>query len=234
VLECDFCDAIYFLAKDFVNHHHKWHRCKLCKHTKDHVQSAKKDRLPRSGWGCGFCIHFSTDWKERCDHIAHHFEKENLDMKSWHHSRVIYSLLKRPVVQKEWAKILQSQPHINTSFSWNKHSTGRVDGYPENGATPKLQDRLEYYRSGDDAAALAQLAFEKIIYPPSPPRVPRKDYSENRHNATIDDVLNDRTAWNNLIGTILEEGFLPTDLNFNYGYDEMSEEAFGLEFNGCQ
>ncbi len=149
-------------------------------------------------------------------------------MSDWLHSRVIYSLLQRPVIHREWLKILQSQPHVNPYFAWNQHSTGRVDGYPENGADPQLQDLLEYFGSNDDAAALAQLAFRKVVHPSCPPPVPRKDYKDH-HNATLQELMDDTESWNKFMSTIPEDDLLPTnvcDMEFS-----MAKNAFEQQYN---
>ncbi|RMZ66226.1 Zinc finger C2H2 [Pyrenophora seminiperda CCB06] len=174
MFRCDLCPAIYFLEKDFATHHVQSHRCAPCGdntrcNKKAHVMSARKRRMTRTGWGCGFCCHFSSDWTERCNHIAYHVEKEGLTISKWYHSMVILSLLQRPDLCYEWIGLLRSaQPRI-TSCSWNQHSTGRVEGYPESNPTPQLQDYLEYFCPDQDAAALAQLAFDKMVKTNGPP-----------------------------------------------------------------
>ena len=74
---CGLCDHIYFLAKDYTKHHATAHRCTSCAEVgsgrkKIHALSARRRRMTRTGWGCGFCVHFSNEWGERCDHVARH------------------------------------------------------------------------------------------------------------------------------------------------------------------
>ncbi|KAF2625469.1 hypothetical protein BU25DRAFT_112954 [Macroventuria anomochaeta] len=222
VFRCNLCSAVYFLEKDFLYHHDTRHNCETCQR-EGHSEAAKQKRQSRSGWGCGFCTHFSSDWRERCNHVAQHFERDNKTMKNWRQSNVIHSLLQRPAIRMEWGRILQSQPQLG-DFGWNPHDTGRVEGYPENNAKPHLQDRLEYFRSGDDAAALAQLAFQQIAFPSCPPRAPRKDYKDH-HTATLQGLMDNTESWNQFMSTIVEDDLLPTnvcDLNIS-----IIDDAFG-------
>lgn len=209
VFRCSLCSAKYFLEKDFHHHHKTRHNCETC-HRDEHQEAAKQERQRRTGWGCGFCTHFSTDWRERCNHVAQHFEKDCKTMQDWRHSDVILSLLQRPAIKVAWCKILHSQPQLRTDFGWNQHNTGRVEGYPENDAKPHLQDLLEYYRSSDDAAALAQLAFEKIAFPSCPPPAPRKDYKDH-HTTSLQSLMDDQASWNLLMSTIPEDDIPPTN-----------------------
>lgn len=217
---CGLCTAIYFLEKDFLYHHETRHHCETC-YRDGHLDAAKHDRRTRTGWGCGFCTYFSTSWKDRCNHVAQHFERDGKTMKDWHQTDVILSLLQRPAIKTEWVKILQLQPQLRDDFGWNKHSTERVEGYPENGKMPHLQDRLEYFTTGDDAAALAQLAFSKIAFPSRPPQAPRKDYEEY-HTATIQPVIHERVSWNRFTTTVPEDPILPESMRqfeFDFGFN---------------
>ncbi|KAF2127371.1 hypothetical protein P153DRAFT_368677 [Dothidotthia symphoricarpi CBS 119687] len=236
MFKCDLCNAIYFLEKDFVHHHVKCHRCQMC-FEKGHVQSSKKLRRKRTAWGCGFCVHLSTSWKDRCEHVAQHFETKGVDMSKWLHSYVIYSLLQQPPILREWNKILEKKRHFNPTFGWNQHSTGRVEGYPESNPTPHLQDLLEYYTPNQDAAALACLAYKKAVkrkeLPKSPgaPPVPPKDYGSIRA-PPLQDAMKDRFSrsnWNLIESTIQEDPELPTDVCM-LDYDLMNE-AFHHEFD---
>lgn len=213
---CNLCSAIYFLEKDFLYHHETRHHCETCSR-EGHLEVAKQDRQTRTGWGCGFCMHFSTNWRDRCNHIAQHFEKDSKTMKDWRQSVVIQSLLQRPAIRAEWCKILRSQPQLKADFGWNLHNTGRVEGYPENGATPHLQDCLEYHRPGDNAAALAQLAFEKIAFPSRPPQAPRKDYKDH-HTVTLQSLMDQPESWNQLMSTIPGDDLPPKNV-CEFGFD---------------
>lgn len=142
-------------------------------------------------------------------------------MKHWRQSVVILSLLQRPAIYKEWARVLQSQPHLSANLAWNLSTTGRVEGFPENGTKPHLQDLLEYYRPCDDAALLARIAFDKIAYSSSPPPVPLKDYKD--HHGVPLQVLMDRTeSWNRMMSTIQEDDSLPTNV-CDLGFDTLTD-----------
>src|SRR5690242_4817522 len=59
LFRCSLCSAIYFLEKDFIHHHETRHNCETCQRD-EHLEAAKQERQIRTGWGCGFCTHFST------------------------------------------------------------------------------------------------------------------------------------------------------------------------------
>lgn len=221
-LRCGLCRAIYFLEKDFLYHHETRHHCETC-YRDGHLEAAKHERKLRTGWGCGFCTHFSNSWRDRCNHIAHHFEKDGKTMKNWHQTNVILSLLQRPDIKAEWVNILQSQPQLRDDFGWNQSSTGRVEGYPDNGKTPHLQDLLEYFVSGDNATALAQLAFSKIAFPVQPPQAPQKD-TINRQYVTLQPITYNQTLWDHFTTTIRDDPILSEpvrecDLGFDFGFN---------------
>jgi len=207
--QCDLCSSIYFLDKDFVAHHKNSHRCISCADNvqcskKRHVQEARQQRRTRTGWGCGFCCHFSNDWTERCNHIARHLERGGNTVANWYHSMVIFSLLQRPAIQLEWNRLLKSTCEQQLTLAWNRHSTGRVEGYPETGDAPQLQDLLEYYTPDQDAALIAGLAFDKLV----PPPVPAKDSPMTPPNALNNDI------WELMSNTVVADTILPTDAEY--------------------
>ncbi|CAE7192997.1 hypothetical protein PTNB85_06331 [Pyrenophora teres f. teres] len=121
-------------------------------------------------------------------------------------SRVILSLLHRPDVYYEWMSLLRSsQPRI-TNCSWNQHSTGRVEGYPESNPKPQLQDYLEYFSPDQDAAALAQMAFDKMVKTTAPPPVPPKDY----RNTSLQNLTRQTESWTQFINSVVEDDISPT------------------------
>jgi hypothetical protein len=233
MFQCDLCPAIYFLDKDFSVHHMQSHRCAPCSgggcsnnnkwNKKTHALLARKKRRTRTGWGCGFCCHFSSDWTERCNHLAQHMEKEGRTYADWIHSNVIHSLLQRPAILYEWRKIVQGMQLHTVPCSWNQHSTGRVEGYPESNPIPQLQDYLEYFTPDQDPAALAQLAYRKLIVhskppraavvspqpqPPPPPSVPARD----RRQQTVQDLARDADQWTQFIKSIVDDDISPQDV----------------------
>lgn len=224
MFKCDLCAAIYFLDKDFSNHHIQSHRCASCNENiegskKRHAELARQQRLSRTGWGCGFCLHFSSDWNERCNHIAEHIEKGKKKAKDWHHSCVIHSLLQRPEVFYEWRKLLESKDPRITNFGWNLHSTGRVEGYPETNPHMQLQDALEYFPHSHSPENLAQLAYEKAVkrapqldqsalpLPPPPPVPPKDD-----HASLNADLTREIENWARFADSILTDEFIPLDV----------------------
>ncbi|KAF2018072.1 hypothetical protein BU24DRAFT_335351, partial [Aaosphaeria arxii CBS 175.79] len=155
---CDNCDKVYHLDKDFIHHHQKSHRCRTCAE-KQHLELARRKRKGRTGWGCGFCTKYHSDWTERCNHIAWHFEKNGDTMEKWKHSRVILSLLQQPYIWQEWMRLLDAKQETNPNFGWKKQKTGRAEGYPDSDRPPHLQDLLEFFEPGQDAAPIVKLAY---------------------------------------------------------------------------
>jgi hypothetical protein len=232
--QCDLCQAKYFLDKDFVTHHVQGHGCAHCSANtkcsiKKHVLEARKPRNPRTGWGCGFCYHFSINWTERCHHIAHHFDHEGKTMADWNHSAVIYSLLQRPVVLKEWNAILESKKRAFIGFGWDSQSTGRVEGYPDSTKTLQLQDALEYFTPGQDAAALAQNAYDLAVKKISrePPPVPPKD-CPIPHKATVHDMMRDTESLTQFARSIINDDQLPTGVT--YLEDGLLDDDWGKDW----
>jgi hypothetical protein len=246
MFECDLCLNVYFLEKDFIHHHQGSHRCQVCV-PKKHVEIARKKRVARTGWGCGFCAHFSKTWQERCNHISEHFEKKGHTMADWKHSRVIWSLLQRPEILQEWCHLLETKQRTRNPFSWKELTTGRSEGYPDTGAQPQLQDLLEFFPQSYDAAAIARLAFETglrvIELPEAPPPVPEKDqhlqqvpqrsiYPQSHHSVPILDAVYDPMSdmpTCNRLGPILEDPFQPTNV-VTLDYDALNA-AFNHTYN---
>ncbi|KAF2636026.1 hypothetical protein P280DRAFT_510803 [Massarina eburnea CBS 473.64] len=174
---CDLCPNIYFLDKDFVHHHQHSHRCRTCAEN-HHVDSARRVRRARTGWGCGFCSHFSADWTERCGHVGQHFEKDGLTMRDWHQTQVIFSLLQRPQILPLWNRLLEVKRRTASPFRWKPRSTGRVEGWPEKGGEPGLQDLLEFWRVGEAGEALVEMAFRLGLREKELPRLPEGEGEE--------------------------------------------------------
>ncbi|KAF2662159.1 hypothetical protein K491DRAFT_281778 [Lophiostoma macrostomum CBS 122681] len=156
--QCGLCRKAYFIDKDFAHHHQRRHSCQTCVENK-HIEVARSQRRARSGWGCGFCLRYDTDWLERCRHIARHF-KDGRTMDHWTQTQVILSLLEQPLIWTAWNHILASQEERDPSFSWSPDFTGRAEGYPDIDCVPQLQDLLEFFTPDQDAATLAGLAYE--------------------------------------------------------------------------
>ncbi|KAJ4357892.1 uncharacterized protein N0V89_002469 [Didymosphaeria variabile] len=247
MFECELCLNIYFLDKDFIHHHQGSHRCQVCV-PKRHVEMARRKRVARTGWGCGFCVHFSKSWSERCNHISEHFERRGNTMADWKHSRVIWSLLQRPEILQEWCRLLETKHRTKNPFAWKASTTGRSEGYPDTNTQPHLQDLLEFYTSSEDAAAIARLAFETGLrekkLPSIPPPVPEKDrypqqppqqstFPQSQHAAplfaAIYDPMTDMPAWNPLLGTIPEDPFQPANV-VTLDYDALNA-AFSHSYN---
>jgi hypothetical protein len=224
--QCDFCYAKYFLDKDFATHHEKSHGCLPCSGNtkcseKRHVRMARKQRTVRSGWGCGFCNHFTTNWTDRCNHIAFHFEEERKTMRDWKHSVVILSLIHRPAIFCEWEKILRSERRVFVSFWWDSACTSRVEGYPDSNKTLQLQDALEYFSPGQNATAVARWAYEQAtkkiargrLQSPEAPPVPPKDHRINR-KASLQEITKETESMTQFIQSIIADDILPTGVTF--------------------
>jgi hypothetical protein len=235
--QCDLCQAKYFLDKDFVNHHIQGHECAHCFasnkcSSKKHVEEARRPRKARTGWGCGFCYHFTQSWTERCNHIAHHFDTEGKTMTDWNHSSVIYSLLQRPAVLIKWNAVLESKRRAFIGFGWDPESTARVEGYPDSNQTLQLQDALEFFTPDQDAAALARKAFvlavTKVARQSSEiaPPVPPKDYRVN-HKASLQDIMKETESWTQFVKSIINDDQLPT------GVTHIEKDTLDDDFNFC-
>jgi hypothetical protein len=220
--QCDICYAKYFLDKDFVTHHVQAHSCVPCYANtkcsqKKHVQESRRKRKVRTGWGCGFCYHFSTSWTERCNHIANHFDHDHKTMADWSHSVVIYSLLQRPIVVDEWNALLESMKRPFKGFAWDVHSTGRVEGYPDSSRLPRLQDALEYFHHNKDAAALTRKAYDLAVKSIArenqevPPPVPPKNDRTN-HKASLQDLTKDTESVTQFLNSIINDDLLPSNV----------------------
>ncbi|KAF2027792.1 hypothetical protein EK21DRAFT_71043 [Setomelanomma holmii] len=227
--QCDNCASKYFLDKDFVKHHVEAHACAACRGNpnspqknseKRHVQQARHPRRTRTGWGCGFCYHFSASWTERCNHVAAHFESGEI-MADWKHSSVIYSLLRRPSIEAQWNKLLQSKQRNFIGFGWDPTITSRVAGYPDSNQTLQLQDELEYFTSNQDAASLVQKAFDlatkKVArmsidkaLPPVPPPIPPRNLYRIEDEHFYSDMLKETEPWKHFASSVLNDDFLPS------------------------
>ncbi|KAF2002608.1 hypothetical protein P154DRAFT_573809 [Amniculicola lignicola CBS 123094] len=157
--QCPNCKKAYFLDKEFVDHHQKSHKCQTCTEQR-HVDQVRRRLKGRTHWGCGFCPRLDTDWTERCNHVASHFEKGNT-IEDWKHSQVILSLLQQPLIRDEWMRLIRSKQEAKPRFGWSKHTTGRAEGYPYNDCAPQLQDLLEYFTPDQDAQSIVELAYNR-------------------------------------------------------------------------
>ncbi|KAF2827007.1 kinase-like protein [Ophiobolus disseminans] len=175
-------------------------------------------RISRTGWGCGFCYHFNADWNERFHHITRHFTEESKTVGDWNSSVVIYSLLQRPVILAAWTIILVSIPRKFIGFGWNQASMSAGEQKPysrqrivyrnpydpmESSALISLQDLLERFTPDQDAAALAQLAFDQAVTKvaretDSGPPVPPKDFDINRRQSS-QDIMKDTEDLSDLL-----------------------------------
>jgi hypothetical protein len=151
-------------------------------------------------------------------------------MADWNHSAVIYSLLQRPEILVQWNDILQNQskgkPFIG--FGWDPNTTRRVEGFPDSDPTPQLQDKLEYFTLDEDAAALAQDAYDHALK-----KVARSvknadgdadgktigtgSYKGTTNMAARSDTVIDREelrkesdSWRDFVRSMVEDDFLPS------------------------
>jgi hypothetical protein len=135
-------------------------------------------RRSRTGWGCGFCSHFTADWPERRSHLAYHFDHEARTMSDWNHSVLILSLLRRPVLLVEWNQRVARESHPIIGFGWDPETTSsskhedinppNLIGYEKEDYTGSdhsrsLQEALGTYTPNQDAAALANAAFSLTV-----------------------------------------------------------------------
>jgi hypothetical protein len=234
--DCDLCSAKYFIDKDFVTHHMQAHGCVPCSMTesrKEHAQQSRRQRTTRSGWGCGFCSHFSSNWTERCNHIASHVNTEGKTIADWNHSSVIYSLLQRPEILKAWNTVLESKQGIFIGFGWDPEITGRVEGYPDTTQVLQLQDALEFFNPTQNTALLARKAFDLAVtkvdrnYSGAPPPVLLKDNSI-QHKARSRDITEETESWSQFVRSIFLDDVTPAA---NRALDDGTNSWFDKNFS---
>jgi hypothetical protein len=151
-------------------------------------------------------------------------------MANWNHSAVIYSLLQRPAILVEWNALLSVRKRTFIGFGWDAQTTARVDGYPDSNNALQLQDALEYYTSDQNAAALAQYAFDlavkKIARERTPPPVPPKD---NNDKPSLGDITKEMESMTQFINDIIDDKRSPTGVTFLE--DGALDDAFDSWFN---
>jgi hypothetical protein len=133
-------------------------------------------------------------------------------MEQWNHSSVIYSLLQRPAILREWNAILERKKRAFIGFGWDQQSTGRVEGYPDSNPTLQLQDELEFFTPYHNAAALARKAFDLAVTkvdrghpdvaPPVPPKP--KDYRV-KHKASLQDIMKDTQSLQQIVRSMVND-----------------------------
>ncbi|KAF2102936.1 hypothetical protein NA57DRAFT_52478 [Rhizodiscina lignyota] len=160
--KCPDCNLDQLWSRNQFKQHHKGaHNCENCPHADTCMISLRK----RTAWGCGFCYALHTDWEERCQHVAQHFDKGMLK-KDWKHSSVIWGLLHQPDIHPTWRTFMVQKhgqrPNPKPSFKWDKATTGR--SHPdEKGQRTRLQDLLEYGGEPRDIQTIVQKAYEEGI-----------------------------------------------------------------------
>ncbi|XTI85884.1 hypothetical protein V2W45_1232108 [Cenococcum geophilum] len=83
----------------------------------------------KNAFGCGFnhCKMVCYSWKERCDHVAGHMQKENKTPSDWCYSNVIRNLLRQRNIQEISKRVLEQfcqQKKIDRSrLSWLPSNT---------------------------------------------------------------------------------------------------------------
>ncbi|TVY49581.1 hypothetical protein LOCC1_G000523 [Lachnellula occidentalis] len=85
-----------------------------------HRDPTKKKRA----WGCGFCGACSFTWDGRINHIAEHYEKQNVSVWQWSPSLVVKGLLRQFSpdfkVSEAWKALVGSTPNSDRSLEWSK------------------------------------------------------------------------------------------------------------------
>lgn len=160
-------------------------------------------------------------------------------MEDWNHSSVIYSLIQRPTILREWNAVLERKKRTFIGFGWNPQTTGRVEGYPDSNPTLQLQDALEFFTPNGNPAALARKAFDLAVTkvdreipdvaPPVPPKP--KDY-RIKHKASIQDITRDTESWTQFVRSIVNDDQLPTNVTLleNGALDDDPSSWFDASF----
>ena len=112
--QCPDCNACFHVETQFTRHHKINHSCQHC----NHANKAKMELPRKVAWGCGFCIVSLTSWKDRCDHIAAHFEAGKVK-DDWKFTNVVLGLLKMSTAWKLYITELHGpRPAKMPPFSW--------------------------------------------------------------------------------------------------------------------
>ncbi|KFA47458.1 hypothetical protein S40293_02117 [Stachybotrys chartarum IBT 40293] len=145
------CNRSFWGSNSFNQHHKQCHGCKTCPHAEKVVKFLRK----RKYWACGFCSALHPARERHVEHVARHFES-GLTKGEWMHSRVVYGLLRQPLIHEAWDALVASKQSEcegrRPQFSWHPSKTGRAQGFLEKENPGQLQDLLEFF-SGDEGEA---------------------------------------------------------------------------------
>ncbi|KAH8886340.1 hypothetical protein GQ53DRAFT_628985, partial [Thozetella sp. PMI_491] len=156
---CPSCDWGFWSATIFNRH-------PCCATTRLHAYHVVQYTTRKTAWACGFCAAFLPTRDRYFDHVTRHYEAGSTKA-HWNHSHVIYGLLHQPRVHTAWEKLLTARYGDLSSqralvFKWDPESTGRAQGFHENGNPGKLQDLLEFFdEAKDDEHLLTTLAHDQ-------------------------------------------------------------------------
>ena len=136
---------------------------------------------------------------------------------------VIYSLLQRSALLAEWEVIVHRAPRHFIGFGWDRSSIAAAEKRPLNRLSLlyrnveghfalSLQDALECFTPDQDAAALAQRAFNRAVKKTTrgeqPPPVPPKDYPV-KHRASLEAIKEETESWMQFVQSITDDDELP-------------------------
>ncbi|KAF4636922.1 hypothetical protein G7Y89_g1153 [Cudoniella acicularis] len=171
---CVFCNAFKPNRNEITLHLVKNHKINECTNKvhenrkwgrkdklKQHLQQVHKLEEGAVGWepwqrearkkwafGCGFCGGCFSTWEERLNHIAEHYEKQNVNNRRWSSSLVVTGLLK------------QVHQDFNVLGAWNALAgVAPIDGllHWSREDASNLRRKLEYHEATPEA--LAREAF---------------------------------------------------------------------------
>lgn len=149
--QCPLCDRSFNSKRKFSTHHSRDHACgpeAEC----DHHTQAQKALPSKKAFGCGFqsCEQVLYSWRERCDHVAKHFEDGGVEQ-NWQYSVMIRNLLRQDHLKGPWKQLLdmgQGHREKGPQLVWREEYT------------QDLRERLEW-GGFDDTTELLQSLYQR-------------------------------------------------------------------------
>ncbi|KAF2459391.1 hypothetical protein BDY21DRAFT_189794 [Lineolata rhizophorae] len=168
IWRCRDCNHEFPAQRRFQEHHRNLHRCEQCSNpSRSGPSGQRQSALVCSGvfvvetskekvWACGFCKQLFSSWKDRCEHIAYHFDKEELSMSEWDHSGVVLLLLSQDALARYWRIHLQNKDGHESSgwptFSWDVRDVMALCSRLERGPTLESSEIWDIIRRTYDKA----------------------------------------------------------------------------------
>jgi hypothetical protein len=156
ICQGDDCDKVFTKESVYHEHHVEAHECRVSAEDLEN----KRPLPSKRSWACGFdrCKGVFSDWEERCDHVAAHFEGlARLDdatqqPSEWKYTNVLRNLLRQPDI-KEGYKRMMVKLHGDDKVFWPK-----MKWQVENSS--ELLRKLEYRDFREGVMEIARVACQ--------------------------------------------------------------------------